>query len=134
MRRGERRWRSLGSEWGGWVHLADVVLCCLCCAVDRLGRLSFFLSPAEFGSEKMTRRNKCDVQVQASERRASGRATALFSLPPRAVNSSKAEGDSNSELSRSGIHLDFARVEEVSQRSRKACLEENKVRGMTTAT
>ena len=118
----------------GWVGAPR--RCCAVLSVLRCGSTwpSFFLSPAEFGSEKMTRRNKCDVQVQASERRASGRATALFSLPPRAVNSSKAEGDSNSELSRSGIHLDFARVEEVSQRSRKACLEENKVRGMTTAT
>ena len=56
----------------GWVGAPR--RCCAVLSVLRCGSTwpSFFLSPAEFGSEKMTRRNKCDVQVQASERESDG--------------------------------------------------------------
>ena len=67
----------------------------LCCAIYGFGRLS----RPEFGSEKMTRRNKCDVQSgHPGEEDREGERRPFF-CPPRAINSSKAEGDSNSEWS-----------------------------------
>ena len=58
---GEQR----GGEMG-WVHLSlfptFLPQQMLCCAIYGFGRLSSSAGRTEFGSEKMTRRNKCDVQ------------------------------------------------------------------------
>ena len=87
-------WELANANRMGWVQLRSFfprsqMLC------YGFGRLSFFLRSRNLGVRKWQDVTNV-TSKRESERESDG---PFFSLPPRAVNSSKAEGDSNSELS-----------------------------------